>query len=79
MLLASLAPVALSAQTVSVSGRVLLGGRDSVSLSGTWAVLHRVTRDTGGPIDSVRTDAAGRAIVTRRRATRIGGARLVVG
>jgi hypothetical protein len=60
VLLASLAPVALSAQTVSVSGRVLLGGRDSVPLSGTWAVLHRVTRDTGGPIDSVRTDAAGR-------------------
>jgi len=50
----------LSAQSVSVSGRVLLGGRDSIPLSGTWAVLHRVTRDTGGPIDSVRTNPAGR-------------------
>jgi len=60
VLLVSLAPVALSAQSVSVSGRVLLGGRDSVPLGGTWAVLHRVTHDAGGPIDSVRTDAAGR-------------------
>lgn len=43
-----------------MSGRVLLGGRDTVPLAGSWAVLHRVTRDTGAPIDSVRTDAAGR-------------------
>lgn len=27
---------------------------------GGWAVLHRVTATLGGPIDSVRTDAAGR-------------------
>lgn len=39
---------------------MLLGGRDSVPLRGTWAVLHRVTRESAGPIDSVRTDAAGR-------------------
>ena len=39
---------------------MLLGGRDSVPLRGSWAVLHRVTHDGGGPIDSVRTDAAGR-------------------
>lgn len=39
---------------------MLLGGRDSVPLAGAWAVLHQVTRDTGGPIDSGRTDAAGR-------------------
>jgi hypothetical protein len=45
---------------VTLSGRVLLGGRDSVPLPGAWAVLHRVTRDGGGPIDSVRSDAAGR-------------------
>lgn len=45
---------------MTVTGRVLVGGRDSVPLRGSWAVLHRVTRDTGGPIDSVRTDAAGR-------------------
>jgi hypothetical protein len=42
-----------------VSGRVLLGGRDSVPLRGRWAVLHRVTRSEAGPIDSVRTNAAG--------------------
>ena len=45
---------------MTVTGRVLLGGRDSVPLRSAWAVLHRVTRDTGGPIDSVRTDGAGR-------------------
>jgi len=45
---------------VTVSGRVLLGGRDSVPLARTQVVLHRVTRDTGGPIDSIRTNAAGR-------------------
>jgi hypothetical protein len=56
----SLAPVALSAQTVSVSGRVLRGGRDTVPLANAWVVLHRVTRDAGGPLDSVRTDARGR-------------------
>jgi hypothetical protein len=38
---------------------VLRGGRDSVPLRGNWAVLHRVTRSSAGPIDSVRTNAAG--------------------
>ena len=42
-----------------MSGRVLLGGRDSVPLRGRWAVLHRVTHSEAGPIDSVRTNAAG--------------------
>lgn len=56
----SLAPVALSAQTVGVSGRVLRGGRDTVPLANAWVVLHRVTREGGGPLDSVRTDARGR-------------------
>jgi len=56
----SLAPVALSAQTVSVSGRVLRGGRDTVPLANAWVVLHRVTREGGGPLDSVRTDLRGR-------------------
>ena len=60
MLLVSLAPVALSAQTVSVSGRVLRGGRDTIPLANAWVVLHRVTREGGGPIDSVRTDPRGR-------------------
>ena len=45
---------------MTVSGRVLLGGRDSVPLRGNWAILHRVTRQSGGKFDSVRTDAAGR-------------------
>ena len=45
---------------VSVSGRVLRGGRDTVPLSNAWVVLHRVTREQGGPIDSVRSDARGR-------------------
>jgi hypothetical protein len=54
------APVALSAQTVGVSGRVLRGGRDTVPLANAWVVMHRVTRDGGGPLDSVRTDARGR-------------------
>ncbi len=50
----------LSAQSVTVSGRVLLGGRDTVPLAGAWAILHRVVRGEGGPVDSARTDARGR-------------------
>jgi len=50
----------LSSQAVTVRGRVLLGGRDTVPLAGAWAVLHRVLRDSGGPLDSARTDRAGR-------------------
>ncbi len=45
---------------MSVSGRVLRGGRDTVPLANAWVVLHRVTSQGGGPIDSVRTDARGR-------------------
>ena len=45
---------------VSVSGRVLRGGRDTIPLAHTAVVLHRVTRAGGGPIDSSRTDARGR-------------------
>ena len=54
------APFALPAQTVSVSGRVLRGGRDTIPVPNTWVVLHRVTREGGGPLDSARTDARGR-------------------
>ncbi len=63
-----------------MSGRVLLGGRDSVPLRGTWVVLHRVTRQSGGPIDSVRTDAAGRyrMQLQRPRAAADSGAMYVV-
>ena len=50
-----------------MSGRVLLGGRDSVPLARAQVVLHRVTRDTGGPVDSVRSDASGRYRMLLRR------------
>ena len=36
------------------------GGPDGVPLAGRWVVLHQVTRAGGGPVDSVRTDGAGR-------------------
>ncbi|MGH7531064.1 MAG: hypothetical protein ACREMN_11830 [Gemmatimonadales bacterium] len=53
---------ALPAQSpsLSVSGRVLRGGRDTVPLADTWVVLHRITRTSAGPQDSVRTDRRGR-------------------
>lgn len=57
----------LAAQNVSVSGRVLRGGRDTVPLAGAWVVLHKVTREGGGPIDSVRSDARGRYRLLLRR------------
>jgi len=44
-----------------VSGRVVhLRGADSVPVPGIWAVLHQVTLESGGPVDSIRTDGAGR-------------------
>jgi len=45
---------------VSVSGRVLRGGRDTVPLSNAVVVLHRMASASAGPIDSVRSDARGR-------------------
>src|SRR5207247_645228 len=45
---------------VSVSGRALRGGRDTVPLANTWVVLHRLSRDSTGPLDSVRSDGRGR-------------------
>src|SRR5687767_14813468 len=35
---------------------------------GTWVVLHAVSVDTSGPVDSVRTDAAGGYLLRYRRA-----------
>lgn len=64
-------PAVLGAQ-VSVSGRALRGGRDTVPLANAWVVLHRVTRDSGGPIDSVRTDARGRYRLPLRNADSTG-------
>ena len=45
---------------VSVSGRVLRGGRDTVPLPNAPVVLHRVNRASAGPIDSSFTNAKGR-------------------
>ena len=59
MLLVGL-PTALYSQAVSVSGRVLRGGRDTVPVANTWVVLHRQTREGAGPVDSVRSDSRGR-------------------
>ena len=59
-------PTALCSQAVSVSGRVLRGGRDTVPLANAWVVLHRMARDAAGPIDSVRSDARGRYRMTLR-------------
>ncbi len=59
-------PTALCSQTVSVSGRVLRGGRDTVALANAWVVLHRLARDAAGPIDSVRSDARGRYRIALR-------------
>ena len=39
---------------------MLRGGRDTVPLPNAWVVLHKVTRESGGPVDSVRSDARGR-------------------
>jgi len=45
----------------SVAGRVILGGNSSARpVAGAWVVLHRVGTDRAGPLDSARTDAAGR-------------------
>jgi hypothetical protein len=60
-------PTALLSQAVSVSGRVLRGGRDTVPLGNAWVVLHRLSREAAGPLDSVRSDARGRYRMTLRR------------
>ena len=51
------------AQSVTVSGRVLRGGPNGAPVSGHWAVLHRIDESSAGPLDSVRTDAAGRYVL----------------
>ena len=49
----------IQAQDVAVAGRVV---RDTTQrpVSRQWVVLHAMTRGGGGPVDSMRTDAAGR-------------------
>lgn len=45
----------------TVQGRVLRSGMGREQpLAGAWVVLHRVSTDHAAPLDSVRTDAAGR-------------------
>ncbi|HXG97054.1 MAG TPA: hypothetical protein VNJ06_08075 [Gemmatimonadales bacterium] len=44
-----------------MSGRVLLGrARDTVPLANAMVVIHHVTRENAGPVDSMRSDARGR-------------------
>lgn len=50
----------LAAQGTSVSGILRRGGPAGAPLAGRWVVLHQVTMREGGPVDSVRSDAAGR-------------------
>ncbi|MBM3907425.1 MAG: hypothetical protein FJ363_04995 [Gemmatimonadetes bacterium] len=52
-------PVAGEARRVE--GRVVKGARDAMTpVPGAWVVLHRVGTDAAGPLDSMRTDGAGR-------------------
>jgi hypothetical protein len=60
-------PLPLLAQSVTVAGRILHRGQQDRPLAGQWAVLHEIRRDSGGPVDSVRTDAAGRYRLTLPR------------
>ena len=60
------------ASGVSVSGRVLRGGRDTIPVAGTWVVLHHITRDGGGPLDSTRTTSRGRYRLPIRQVDTIG-------
>lgn len=50
----------LAAQAATISGRVVLGGRDGRPVAGRFVVLHQITMGGGGPIDSIRSDADGR-------------------
>ena len=45
----------------TVSGRVVRPGKTGmVAVPNSWVTLHRVASDSSGPVDSVRTDAAGK-------------------
>jgi hypothetical protein len=51
----------VGAQGLRVSGRVVrVAEGDTAGVAGRWVVLHAVTLSTGGPVDSQRTDPAGR-------------------
>jgi hypothetical protein len=65
-LMVPLATAATQPATRTVEGRVRrpdTAGGDSTGMGpvvGQWVTLHRVARDGAGPLDSVRSDAAGR-------------------
>lgn len=50
----------LAAQSATVSGVLVLGGRGESSLTGAWVVLHQISMTGAGPVDSMRTAAGGR-------------------
>ena len=66
LLAATATATALHAQTRTVNGRVrrpVSVDADSTGMgpaADTWVTLHRVGKDTAGPIDSMRTDGQGR-------------------
>jgi hypothetical protein len=44
-----------------VDGRIVRGTREGpLPIANQWVVLHRVGPDASGPLDSIRTEAAGR-------------------
>ena len=53
---------------MSVSGRVLLGGKgqSTTPLANAVVVLHHVTRTSAGPVDSTKSDPRGRYRITVR-------------
>jgi hypothetical protein len=66
-LMPAVAPRAASAQLREVRGRLQRGATSgSVPVAGAWVTLHRVGKDRAGPIDSVRTDRAGRYLFAYR-------------
>lgn len=54
-------PSAQSPQPLQLAGRVVrVRGADSTALRGAWVVAHQVSLSRQGPIDSARSDGAGR-------------------
>jgi hypothetical protein len=60
-------PLHLPGQAVVVTGVIQHGGTVPRPIGGGWAVLHEIRADSGAPVDSARTDAAGRYRVTLPR------------
>ena len=51
-----------------VAGRVVTPGVErEIGMPGVWVTVHRVGPDSAGPLDSTRTDAAGRYAIRYRR------------